>query len=215
MGGVGVAAQLVDVGEPAEDGDAWPAFVCGARRRQRLVVAAEFDQGVDAQCEGQFVVTVDGECGVGRGERAGEVVAGGGQRRAPRECGVVVGGPQLERVLKGLIGLRVAGGVAVGPRLLDVGGAQPGPRGGVFGLRLEVGLQGGDAARQIGRVEAARRGGGHGGSTRRVLAVEGERPEAEPRGERQGDGAATQDLPAPPGRGRGLGAGHGGSFQEA
>ena len=90
-GGRDVAAQLVDVGVAGEDRDAGPPCVRQVGGLRRLVVAAEFDEGVDPGGQGAFAVGVLLQRLVGVLQGAGEVVPGGGERGATGERRVVVG----------------------------------------------------------------------------------------------------------------------------
>ena len=162
-----VAAQFVDVGVAGEHRDAGPPLVRECGRPVGVVVAAELDEGVDPGAQGAFVVGVllQGPVGVGQGAR--EVVPRGGEGGPAGQRLVVVGraGPGT---LEGLLGLRVAGGVALGAGLLDVGEPEGGPAAEVPGLarrwacrardaRVEVaaGEQPGETARRSTRARRA------------------------------------------------------------
>ncbi|MGJ5762016.1 hypothetical protein [Streptomyces galbus] len=133
------------VGVAGEDGDAGTAGVGDLRRLRRLVVPAEFDQGVDAGAQGALVVGVLPQGAVGVGQGAPEVVPGGGEGGQAGERLVVVGA-QGEGGVERLAGLRVPGRVALGAGLLDVGEPEGGPTAEVLRLGAQVGLERGDPA---------------------------------------------------------------------
>lgn len=147
-GGTDVAAELVDVRVAGEHRDAGPSFVgevCGLRR---LVVAAEFDEGVDPGGQGAFVVGILLEGLVGVLQRALEVVPGRGERGETGEPLLVVG-LQLQRLPERLLRLRIPRGITLGPRLLDVGESEGGPAAEVPRLAAEMGLQRLDARVEV------------------------------------------------------------------
>ena len=85
-----LASQLGLVGKPGERRQPGRRRVRVPGCRQGLVVAAELRQGVDPYGEGLLAVRIDVQRPVGPAERAGKVVAGGGQRATARGGGVIV-----------------------------------------------------------------------------------------------------------------------------
>ncbi len=167
-GGFHVPPQFPDVGVPREDRDAGAPLVGHVGGLRRVVVAAEFDEGVDTGGQGALAVRVLLQRPVRVGQGAVEVVPGGGEGGASGERRVVVG-PQSQGAVQCALRLRVAGGVALGAGLLDVREAERRPAAEVLGLGPEVSLEGGDARVQVAtgeqlRGHGDRRGGGIGGS---------------------------------------------------
>src|SRR5690606_14079780 len=134
---------------PREDRHPGTPGVRGGGGLGGLVVPAELDQGVDPGAQGPLAVRVllQGPVRVPQGTR--EVVPGGGERGASGQGRFVAGG-EGERAGEGPFGPRIVRGVARGPRLLDVGEAQGGPRAVVPWLGPQMSPEGTDP-----RVEVA------------------------------------------------------------
>lgn len=201
-GGTDVAAELVDVRVAGEHRDAGPSFVRDVGGLRGLVVAAEFDEGVDPGGQGALVVGVLLEHPVGVGQGILEVVPGG------RECGeagepLLVVGLQLQRLLERLLGLRIPGGITLGPRLLDVGESEGGPTAEVLGLTAQMGLNGPDARVEVptghepGRDRRRRTGDGGGPAV--PQRPEGDRPTCQRDGQQSRAPGELSGSPAPPG----------------
>lgn len=197
-----VAAQFVHVRVPGEDRDAGLAGVGEVGGLRRLVVAAEFDERVDAGAQGALAVGVLLEDLVRVGQGLLELVPGGGERGLSLD-GVLVPGRDLQRPLQGCLRLRVPGRVTLRPRLLHIRQPERRPPVEVLGLRPEMSLQRGDTRVQTPTGQQLRRHRTGRGDPRGPAVLR--RPDGDgPGGHRHGQQCGTTgELNRPPATTRG------------